>query len=355
MSEQEQGAANDAPPQPRTGSWPPPASADPSHPAGPPVEEVGEATADPVPTVADPVPAAGLGPQPVQEDGITQDEGGTTPGGAGDGTSTGPEPRVSERAGPDPSPAAAETEAAPAPGRALPALDGPVATLDDPDPDADPEGPHADAPQGELSADAKAALEVVTGLADMVKAQAERDHEQLAALAAAQEQLVAQAKATQDQLATLATGIAEGNRLRSRDQAHVEQLHTDNTSLRRGELTSAMAPLLSGLVRLSDQMASMAAGDKHSIAGMLRVQLLQTMDVAAGVTEFAPADGEAFDTKRMTGAGREDTTDPDQDGTVCRTVRSGFARGDGSIVRVAEVVVRRLAPTPRPAGAGSEQ
>ena len=183
----------------------------------------------------------------------------------------------------------------------------------------------------------------------------EQTAEQSATEAAAQEQLVAQAKATQDQLATLATGIAEGNRLRSRDQAHVEQLHTDNTSLRRGELTSAMAPLLSGLVRLSDQMASMAAGDKHSIAGMLRVQLLQTMDVAAGVTEFAPADGEAFDTKRMTGAGREDTTDPDQDGTVCRTVRSGFARGDGSIVRVAEVVVRRLAPTPRPAGAGSEQ
>lgn len=317
MSEQDQGAANDGPPQPRTGTFPPAASPDPAQPVGPDPADVDE------------VPAGEAGDVAGADADPGWDPNGTV--------------RLSPPRSPDPGGApgqdvpVAEPVTEPDPAGASPHLDPAQ-----PQPEPDQTGPDQTQtqPPGEpgpgrgLSADAQAALDVVTELAAMVKAQSERDHEQLAALAA---------------------GITEANRLRARDQAHVDQLHNDNTSLRRGELTSAMAPLLNGLVRLSDQMASMAGGDKNSIAGMLRVQLLQTMDVAAGVTEFSLADGETFDPKRMTGAGREDTNDPDQDGTVSRTVRSGFTRGDGSIVRVAEVVVRRLAPTPRPAGAGSEQ
>lgn len=158
-----------------------------------------------------------------------------------------------------------------------------------------------------------------------------------------------------EHLAALAVGAAEANRLRARDQAYVDELHSDNIRLRGGELAAAMAPLIVGLVRLADQMGDVAAGERSSDAGMLRAQLLQTLDLAAGVTEFSPAGGEPFDAQRMTGASREVTTELSQDATVSRTVRSGFVRADGSLVRVAEVIVRRLAPNPRPAAAEPEQ
>lgn len=215
-----------------------------------------------------------------------------------------------------------------------PAQPEPVAT---PDPAAAAEpaqAPVAEQAQPErLSKDAQAALEAITSMADSLQSQLAGTHEQLA---------------------RLARSVEETARLRQRDQEHVDAMHTDNQKLRAGELTSAMAPLLTGLVRLSDTMSSMAAGDKNSIAGMLRSQLLQTLDVAANVAEFTPATGEEFDTKTMTGAGREETTDPDRQGRVARTLRAGFKRGE-AVVRPAEVVVWRLAPTPSPAPAGTEQ
>lgn len=313
MSEQEQGAIGDAPAQPRFQAHPPPASADPAEAVAGPDVAVDQVVVD-----AAPEPAPGEG----------TDTGGDVSGAdqaleGGDAAPAGePEP---DAADPDPDPAE--------PVVAEPDPNDPVVGAE-PTPDdqaaAEPPAP-AMSPEGQP-------VEPFAGFEEaLTKSLAARD------------------ATIHDRLAELAASVAETNRLRARDQAHVDELHADNTRLRRGELTAAMAPLLNGLVRLADQMASMAAGDKNSIAGMLRVQLLQTLDVAADVTEFSPADGERFDPKRMTGAGREDTTDPDQDGTVCRTVRSGFARGDGSIVRVAEVIVRRLAPTPRPAAAGSEQ
>ncbi|HMA47781.1 MAG TPA: hypothetical protein VKP11_11390, partial [Frankiaceae bacterium] len=70
------------------------------------------------------------------------------------------------------------------------------------------------------------------------------------------------------------TRLDELLRLRRHDVELVDRLHSDNTRLRQGELAEAMAPLLRGLLRLHDQMTSLGADDPHSVAGILRNQLL---------------------------------------------------------------------------------
>lgn len=139
--------------------------------------------------------------------------------------------------------------------------------------------------------------------------------------------------------------MAELRRLRANDVDIIDRLHADNTKLRAGELTTAMAPLLQGLVRLHDNMTSIAGGDANSVAGMLRTQLVQLLEVAAGVSVYDPQPGEKFDPTRHTGVARVPTGDAAADGTVARRLRPGFARADGSILRVAEVeVLRYTAP-----------
>lgn len=155
------------------------------------------------------------------------------------------------------------------------------------------------------------------------------------------------------EIANLERTVAEVARLRVRDTDTIDKLHADNTRLRQGELTAAMAPLLQGLLRLHDQMVSLASGDPHSIAGMLRTQLLQLLDTATGISTFDPSGGNPFDSSMHTGVGRIPTTDAAKDATVARCVRPGFARNDGSIVRVAQVEVYRHQPAT--AGVGQIQ
>ncbi|WP_163512253.1 nucleotide exchange factor GrpE [Fodinicola acaciae] len=139
--------------------------------------------------------------------------------------------------------------------------------------------------------------------------------------------------------------LEELRRLRSRDADLVDRLHSENTKLREGELAKALAPLLSGLLRLHDQMVQLAGDDKASDAAMLRKQLLQILDTAAGVRSYEPQPGDPFDSERHLGVGRVKTGDKAADGTIVRTVRLGFGRDDGSTVRVAEVEVAQYVPT----------
>jgi molecular chaperone GrpE (heat shock protein) len=136
--------------------------------------------------------------------------------------------------------------------------------------------------------------------------------------------------------------LGELLRLRTLDVNLADRLYTENTRLRTGELAGAMAPLLSGLLRLHDQMSSLASGDTHSVPGMLRTQLLQILDTHAGLTPFVPESGDRFDSSRHAGAGRARTSDAAKEDTVSQTLKPGFRRADGSIVRVAEVEVYRL-------------
>jgi hypothetical protein len=141
----------------------------------------------------------------------------------------------------------------------------------------------------------------------------------------------------------LANAAAELSRLRSRDTDLIARLHEDVTRLRTGEIAIALNPVVTGMIKLHDQMVSLGAlDDRASPAGMLRTQLLQIMELTCAVKPFTPAPGERFDASRHTGARRIPTTDPSADGTIASTIKVGFARADGSVVRVAEVEVHRL-------------
>jgi len=141
----------------------------------------------------------------------------------------------------------------------------------------------------------------------------------------------------------IANATAELTRLRSRDTDLIARLHEDVTRLRSGEIATAMNPVVTGMIKLHDQMVSLGALDEPaSPVGMLRTQLLQIMELTCAVTPFVPARGERFDASRHTGTRRIPTTDASEDGTIASTIKAGFARADGSVVRVAEVEVHRL-------------
>ncbi|WP_239335209.1 nucleotide exchange factor GrpE [Frankia sp. CiP3] len=135
--------------------------------------------------------------------------------------------------------------------------------------------------------------------------------------------------------------VEELARLRRHDADLVDRLHAENTRLRAGELAEAMAPLLRGLMRLHDQMTSLGADDGQSVAGILRKQLLQVMDLAADVRPYTAVVGMPFDPARHTGMRRVGVDDPSRDRTIARTLKPGFVRGESTVVRPAEVEVFR--------------
>ena len=141
----------------------------------------------------------------------------------------------------------------------------------------------------------------------------------------------------------VAAAAAELARLRSRDTDLIARLHDDVTRLRTGEIAAALNPVVTGMIKLHDQMVSLGAlSDPASTVGMLHTQLLQIMELTCAVRPFTPSAGERFDASRHTGVRRVPTTDASADGTIASAVKAGFARADGSVVRVAEVEVHRL-------------
>jgi hypothetical protein len=86
-----------------------------------------------------------------------------------------------------------------------------------------------------------------------------------------------------EELAAVGRRLDELARLRRHDVELVDRLHEENGKLRQGELTEAMGPLLRGLIRLHDQMSSLGGDDPQSVAGILRKQLLQVLDISADV------------------------------------------------------------------------
>ncbi len=146
-----------------------------------------------------------------------------------------------------------------------------------------------------------------------------------------------------DRVDKVAAAAAELARLRTRDTDLIARLHDDVTKLRTGEVAAALNPVVTGMIKLHDQMVSLGAlTDPASPVGMLDTQLLQTMELTCGVEPFSPEVGERFDASRHTGTRRIPTTDASADGTIAGTIKAGFARADGSVVRVAEVEVHRL-------------
>jgi molecular chaperone GrpE (heat shock protein) len=149
--------------------------------------------------------------------------------------------------------------------------------------------------------------------------------------------LAAQAKAVEE----LGRRVEELARLRRHDADLVDRLHAENSRLRQGELTEALAPLLRGLIRIHDQMTSLGAEEANSVAGILKSQLLQVLDLTVDVRPFDVQPGEPFDPACHVGVRSVPTDDPELDRTTVRTVKSGFIRGDFAVVRPAETEVYR--------------
>jgi len=146
-----------------------------------------------------------------------------------------------------------------------------------------------------------------------------------------------------NRLGELAEATAELGRLRTRDTDLIARLHDDVTKLRNGEIATALNPVVTGMIKLHDQMVSLGArSDPASPVGMLHTQLLQIMELTCAVKPFSPVAGDRFDARLHTGSRRVATADPAADGTIAGTIRPGFVRADGSIVRVADVEVHRL-------------
>ncbi len=146
-----------------------------------------------------------------------------------------------------------------------------------------------------------------------------------------------------DRVDDIARAAAELSRLRSRDTDLIARLHDDVTRLRTGEIAAALNPVVTGMIKLHDQMVSLGAlSDPASPVGMLHTQLLQILELTCAVRPFTPSAGERFDAAHHTGIRRIPTTQASADGTIASTVRAGFVRADGSVVRVAEVEVHRL-------------
>jgi hypothetical protein len=165
-----------------------------------------------------------------------------------------------------------------------------------------------------------------------------------AAFEAAVDSITTGLSALGDRVGEVANATAEFARLRSRDAELIGRLHDDVTRLRTGEIAAALNPVVTGMIKLHDQMISLGAlSDPASPVGMLHTQLLQILELTCAVKPFAPSAGEQFDASHHTGARRIVTVDPAADGTVAATIKAGFVRADGSVVRVAEVEVHRLA------------
>lgn len=128
----------------------------------------------------------------------------------------------------------------------------------------------------------------------------------------------------------------------SRRQSDIaDELHKENRRLRDGELQQAIAPLIRGLARVTDDLHRIRAArpDDEDLAHVdIRVrEVLHD----AGATTVMPQFGDAFDPRVHQAVGSAPTHDGDLDRTVAEVRREGLALEGGKQLRPADVVVHR--------------
>lgn len=127
-----------------------------------------------------------------------------------------------------------------------------------------------------------------------------------------------------------------------------DELHKENRRLRDGELRLAIAPLIRGLARVTDDLHRIRAArpddqDLAHIDSRVREVLHD-----AGATTVRPEIGDPFDPRVHQAAGSAPTTERERDRTVAEVRREGLAIEDGRMLRPADVVVFRLQAVPEP-------
>lgn len=148
-------------------------------------------------------------------------------------------------------------------------------------------------------------------------------------------------------LRSLDGSLAELAALERRHVGVIEQLHADNTTLRRGELALALKPLLLDIARLYDDVDGIVerGGEAHPSASLIR-DLISDLLERHDVTMLRPEEGEAFDPTLYVAAGVVETSDPGLDTRISSVERAGFIRDGAHVVRAARVRVFRHLPAP---------
>jgi molecular chaperone GrpE (heat shock protein) len=128
----------------------------------------------------------------------------------------------------------------------------------------------------------------------------------------------------------------------SRRQSDIaDELHKENRRLRDGELQQAIAPLIRGLARVTDDLHRIRAArpDDEDLAH-IDTRVREVLH-DAGATTVMPQYGDAFDPRVHQAAGSAPTHDGDLDRTVAEVRREGLAMEGGKLLRPADVVVFR--------------
>ncbi len=148
-------------------------------------------------------------------------------------------------------------------------------------------------------------------------------------------------------IAELRAQSAESQRLLERQIEIASRLHAENQTLRAGELRQAQQGLVASVLRVFDDLRHMAAtaadpaGQRDlTLAADALSDALERNGVGVSSIEV----GEVFDPKRHKIASVRSTADADANRTVSEVTRPGFAWSDGTVVRVAEVVVFKHDP-----------
>ena len=120
-----------------------------------------------------------------------------------------------------------------------------------------------------------------------------------------------------------------------------DELHRENRKLRDGELQQAIAPLIRGLARVTDDLHRIRAArpDDEDLAH-IDTRVREVLHDSGAMT-VRPQVGEAFDPRVHQAAGSAPTHDGDFDRTVAEVRREGLALEGGRMLRPADVVVFR--------------
>lgn len=130
----------------------------------------------------------------------------------------------------------------------------------------------------------------------------------------------------------------------------VSELHRENSTLRKGEIREAIAPLIRGLARLFDDLTRMQTGEDEPSADLtfLQARVAELLH-DCGVLPECPEPGASFDSRLHRCAVSATTDDMSADYTIVELRRAGLRRDDGYMLRPADVVVYRyVAPVSPP-------
>lgn len=148
-----------------------------------------------------------------------------------------------------------------------------------------------------------------------------------------------------ERLESLERLVAESAGIEQHQATLIQKLHAENVTLREGELTQALKPLILDLARLHDDVASVIArgGEELRKAAVIPELILDVLD-RHGVSQISPAPGDPFDGKQHQGVKGVPTADAALDATIESVIRLGFIRDGAHLVRPAQVAVYRHTP-----------